>query len=135
VADPPPDFLARVAAFSDLSTRDLNELAASMRQRTYQAGRAIVTEGETGVGFFVVSDGTASVSVDGTEVGTLGPGDFFGEIALLTDRKRMATVTAVSELTCWGMPAWTFKPFVAAHPKVAAKLREKIESIVAERPS
>jgi CRP-like cAMP-binding protein len=132
MSDSLSEFLARVAVFSDLNTRELNELAASMKQNRYEPGRAVVTEGESGVGFFVVAEGTASVSVDGREVGTLGPGDCFGEIALLTERKRMATVTAQSELTCWGMPAWTFRPFVAAHPKVASRLREQIETTLGE---
>ena len=127
MADSLPELLAGLDIFSELNKRGLNELTASMKQLRYQPGHAMVTEGDSGVGFFVISEGTASVSVEGAEVTTLGPGDYFGEIALLTGGKRTATVTPLSELTCWGIPAWTFRPFVAAHPELASRLRERVE--------
>jgi CRP-like cAMP-binding protein len=124
------ELLGRVDLLSDLNARELQELAGSMKRRRYEAGRAVVTEGDEGVGFFVVEDGTASVTVDNSEVATLGPGDCFGEIALVDESKRTATVTAQSVLTCWGVPGWTFRPFVAAHPKLASRIREHMERLV-----
>jgi CRP-like cAMP-binding protein len=130
--DPARELLGRVDLFSDLNARELQEFAGSLKQRRYEAGRAVVTEGESGVGFFVVAEGSASVSIEGEEVAMLGPGDCFGEIALLEESKRTATVTARSDLTCWGVPSWTFRPFVAAHPKLASRLRAQMDRLVGE---
>jgi CRP/FNR family transcriptional regulator len=74
--------------------------------------------------FFVVESGEASVEVHGEQVGTLGPGSAFGEIALIDRRPRTASVTAVTELVTFGLPVFVFRPFVEARPNVAWKLLE-----------
>ena len=100
--------------------RALESFSRTLNQRTFRAGQVALGEGESGVGFFIVLDGTASVSIGGEEVRKLGPGDWFGEIALLTaDSVRTATVTAETEVTCVGLTEWEFKPFLAEHPDVA----------------
>jgi CRP-like cAMP-binding protein len=76
------------------------------------------------VGFFFVESGTASVTQDGQRRATLGPGDHFGEIALLAGADRTATVSAETDLVCWGMPAWNFRPMVREQPTVTVKLLE-----------
>jgi CRP-like cAMP-binding protein len=93
----------------------------------------VLVEGMTGVGFFIVLDGSATVSVDGREVGRLGPGDWFGEIALLsTDSVRTATVTAETDLKCVGLTAWEFRPFLAEHPDVAWQVIETMARRIAD---
>ena len=74
--------------------------------------------------FFVVASGEASVEVHGDEVGKLGAGDAFGEVALIDRRPRTATVIAQSDLVCYGLPVFVFRPFVESRPAVAWKLLE-----------
>ena len=122
--DEPYEFLRSVQLFSDVSDKDLQTIAVSMRRRAFEAGERIVAEGEGGVGFFFVESGTASVTQDGQRRATLGPGDHFGEIALLAGADRTATVSAETDLVCWGMPAWNFRPMVREQPTVTVKLLE-----------
>jgi CRP-like cAMP-binding protein len=129
----PIELLGRVELLSELDQRQLKELAGSMRNRRYAPAQDVVVEGEGGVGFFVIEEGTAAVTIDGTEVRTLGPGDSFGEIALVADTKRTATVTARTDLTCWGLSSWAFRPIVAANPALASRLQRQNERLLAER--
>ena len=85
--------------FSGLEQRDLNRIADSFKQRDYAAGDTIASEGSGGAGFFVIGDGTAKVTVHGEDRATLGPGDYFGEIALIDEGARTATVTAETDMT------------------------------------
>ena len=114
--------LRRVPLFSDLDDKEREEIAGSMKRRTFQAGQEIAVEGESGVGFFVIEDGQAKVSVHGDEVRRLGPGDYFGEIALIAQSARTATVTADSELRTYAMTFWDFRPLVEDTPGIAWKL-------------
>jgi CRP/FNR family transcriptional regulator, cyclic AMP receptor protein len=122
VAQGPVDLLQRVPLFEDLDRRELDRVAATMKQRTFRAGDTVTTEGRGGVGFFVIEDGEANVSVGGENRRTLGPGDYFGEVALLTDSPRTATITAETDLRCYGMTSWDFKPLVETHSTIAWKL-------------
>jgi len=131
MAGPATDLLARVELFSELKPRELRQIAGSMKEHTYRAGRHVVTEGEAGIGFFVIESGTASVSVVGGEVRTLGPGDYFGEIALVADTPRTATVTAETELSCWALTTWAFRPIVKSNPSIAWKLLQKMGRLLA----
>ena len=116
------ELLKQVPLFSDLDDRDREEIAGSMKQRTFSAGQQIAVEGESGVGFFVIQDGAATVTVHGDEVRRLGPGDYFGEIALIAQSARTATVTADSELRTYAMTFWDFRPLVEDTPGIAWKL-------------
>jgi len=116
------ELLKRVPLFSDLEGKELQQIASSMKPRTFSAGQEIAVEGESGVGFFVIEDGQAKVTVHGNEVRTLGPGDYFGEVALITHGARTATVTADTELKTYGMTFWDFRPLVEDTPGVAWKL-------------
>ncbi len=118
------ELLRRVPLFSDLSSRDLEGIARTMRQRTFRAGDTIAAEGASGVGFFVIEDGEAVVSVGGEEVGRLGRGDYFGEVALIAETDRTATVKAETELRCYGLTAWEFRPLVEGNASIAWKLLE-----------
>ena len=88
----PTELVQGVPLFSGLDRRELQGVASSMKERTFNAGQVIATEGQTGIGFFVIAEGTAKVSQGDEERGTLGPGDYFGEIALIDDGLRTAWV-------------------------------------------
>jgi CRP/FNR family transcriptional regulator, cyclic AMP receptor protein len=122
VAQEAVDLLQRVPIFEGLERRELERIAGSMKQRTFRAGDTVTTEGQGGVGFFVIQDGEARVTIAGDERRRLGPGDYFGEIALLTDRPRTATIMAETDLRCYGMTSWDFKPLVETHGSIAWKL-------------
>jgi CRP-like cAMP-binding protein len=116
------ELLERVPLFADLDRAELQQIANSMKQRTFSAGQEIAVEGQSGVGFFVIEDGQAKVTVHGDEVRRLGPGDYFGEVALITQGARTATVTADTDLRTYGMTFWDFRPLVEDTPSIAWKL-------------
>jgi CRP/FNR family transcriptional regulator, cyclic AMP receptor protein len=118
----PAELVQGVPLFADLDRRELQGVASSMKERTFNAGQAIATEGQTGIGFFVIAEGTAKVSQGGEERATLGPGDYFGEIALIDDGLRTASVTADSELKAYGLTSWEFRPLVESNASIAWKL-------------
>lgn len=112
--------LARVPIFSKLDPKVLQRLAGNLKQRTFDAGHEITSEGKDGgVGFFVIQAGQAVVTRGGETVRTLGPGEHFGEMALIDGGSRSATVKAETELQCVGMTAWEFRPFVEANSDVS----------------
>jgi CRP-like cAMP-binding protein len=122
VASDRMELLRRVPLFADLDRRELNEIGSSLRERTFSQGEDVLVEGHAGVGFFVIIEGEATVTVRGEQRAELGPGDYFGEIALLTGRERTATVTADSDLTCLALTSWEFRPIVEQNGTVAWKL-------------
>jgi CRP-like cAMP-binding protein len=125
------DDLKRVPLFAELDGKQLKKLAARFRERTVGPGTRVTTEGEmSGVGFFVVGDGEAAVSVGGNEVKTLGPGDHFGELALVSERERTATVTATTELRLLEIPFWDFRDFAHANPDVTWRLLQHVVALL-----
>ena len=124
MADTPVDLLQRVPLFADFERGELERLARSFKERTFDAGSTVAGEGKTGAGFFVIESGEASVSVRGDERAKLGPGDYFGEIALIDDGARSATITADSDLHCYGLTSWEFRPLVESNASIAWKLLE-----------
>jgi CRP-like cAMP-binding protein len=111
--------LKQVPLFSDLDNRELDQVASSMKRRQFSAGQEIAREGESGVGFFVIEEGRAKVTIHGEEVGELGGGDHFGEIALIAETPRAATITAETDLRCYGMTSWDFRKLVERNGEVA----------------
>ena len=122
----PVELLQRVPLFEDFDRGDLDRLSHSFKQRIFDAGSTVADEGRAGAGFFVIESGEASVSVRGAERAKLGPGDYFGEIALIDDGARSATVTADSELRCYGLTSWEFRPLVEGNAAIAWKLLETL---------
>ena len=122
MAEGAADLLKRVPIFSDLDKKELERIATSMKQRTFNAGDTVTSEGQTGVGFFVIEAGQAVVTVGGDERRKLGPGDYFGEVALLNESARTATITAETDLRCYGLTSWEFRPLVETHGSIAWKL-------------
>jgi CRP-like cAMP-binding protein len=128
--------LARVPLFSKLDPKALERLARGMKETTFDAGHQITSEGEgPGVGFYVIEEGSATVTVGGETVDSLGPGESFGEMALIDGGPRSATVTADSELRCVGMSAWEFRPFFNANPEVAWPMLEALVARIREAES
>jgi CRP/FNR family cyclic AMP-dependent transcriptional regulator len=115
----PADALRNVALFSGIEGKELNRIANQMKERVFKEGSTVVSEGETGAGFFVIAEGNATVSVGGNTRATLGPGDHFGEIALVDEGVRSASIIAATDLRCYGLTPWEFRPFIEEHPKVA----------------
>ncbi len=122
MAKAPVDLIKSVPLFSDLDNRELKEVAESMKERTFAAGETVTQEGTGGAGFFVVEEGSATVSVGGQDVRTIGAGDYFGEIGLIADIDRTATITADTDLHCYGMTFWDFRPLVESNASIAWKL-------------
>jgi len=116
------DQLKEIDLFSGLDRRDLQSLANSFKEVKFSAGEEIVGEDKGGVGFFIIEDGVASVSVRGDERAQLKAGDHFGEIALIDEGARTATVTAATDVHCYGLTSWAFRPLVEHNPSIAWKL-------------
>jgi len=115
----PIELLRQVPLFQSLDKKHLEQLSRSFRDRTFSAGSTVTTEGEHGVGFFVIESGQATVSVAGESRRSLGAGDYFGEMALIDDSPRSATIVADTSLRCWGLTAWEFRPLVESNAAIA----------------
>ena len=125
------DLLAGVPLLSGLDRKHLERLTKDFSARTFPAGSVVVREGDDhGIGFFVVAEGQGVVTVGGKKVGEVGPGSYFGEVALLTDRMRTATVTATTDLHCLVMTLWDFRAFVRGDAEVAWKLLEHLSRLL-----
>jgi CRP/FNR family transcriptional regulator, cyclic AMP receptor protein len=131
----PQEVLAKVPLFSMLSKRQLNNLARNAHERTFPAGAVLTDEQEVGVTFGVIEEGRADVSVHGQHARTLGPGDYFGEMALIDHSYRSAKITAETELRCLLFTAWVFRPFALEHPETAWALLEMMVQRVREAES
>ena len=118
--------LKNVPLFAELDDRELERLATQFKERSFPAGASVVSEGASGAAFFVIGDGQATVIVHGEERARLEAGDHFGEIALLDEGVRSATVVAETDLRCYGLTPWEFRPFVEEHPQVAWKLLQAL---------
>jgi CRP-like cAMP-binding protein len=129
------DALQKVPFLSHVPRKQLDGLAQTMSEREIPAGKDVVTQGSGGVAFFLILEGTATVIVDGEERRQLGPGDHFGEIALIVpDVARTSTVRADTDLRTAALTAWNFKPFVMQNPDVAWSLLETLAKRFAATP-
>jgi CRP-like cAMP-binding protein len=113
------DTLRRVPLLADLDQPELELLAERMVERTFRAGEHATVEGEPGDGFYVVESGEAEITVQGESRGTITAGDVFGEIALLTGSGRAATITATTDLHCFGLAPLDFRNVVEGSPSIA----------------
>jgi voltage-gated potassium channel len=121
------DTLADVPLFSALTPEQLELVAGWLDSRAAGPGERICGEGATGYSFFVLLSGSAAVTQDAKELRRLGPGDFFGELALFGDGRRSATVTAVEPSTLLVLFGTEFRRLEAELPEVAAHIRDEIE--------
>ncbi len=116
------DLLAHVSMFERLDGRAIKSLARLLKTQEYPAGRNIVAEGQLGLGLYIVLEGTCEVLRAGRLLQTLGPGDFFGETALLDDLPRTADVKATTPTVCATLAKWEFLGELEAHPEMALPL-------------
>ena len=124
---PEPDRLRTIPLFADLGPEDLDRVASWLEIREESEGRRLTPEGASGYEFFVIEDGTADVHHGGAKVGSLGPGDFFGEMAMMGDGRRVADVVATSPITLFEMFGTHFRELEMTLPEVAARIRAKLE--------
>lgn len=118
--------LQRVALFADLDRRHTEQIARLLKERPFAKGETIIMEGSGGAAFFLIDSGEATVSSKGVQVGTLGPGDYFGEIALIDGGPRLATVTAATDMVCFGLTFWEFRPLVEANGAIGWRLMQAL---------
>ncbi len=128
----PIEALQRVPLFSDLNKRELQDVARLFKERRFASGETVIKEGSGGAAFFVIESGEARVSVGGKERSTLKSGDFFGEIALIDQGTRMATIVAASDLVCFGVTYWDFRPLVESNGVIGWKLLERMARMLRE---
>jgi len=124
---PEPDRLRSIPLFADLRPEDLDRVASWLEIREESEGRRLTPEGASGYEFFVIEDGTADVNHEGAKVGSLGPGDFFGEMAMMGDGRRVADVVATSPITLFEMFGTHFRELEMTLPEVAARIRATLE--------
>ena len=122
----PVKVLQRVPLFADLNKREVQQIARLFKARRFAQGQTVVQEGSGGAAFFVIESGEATVFIGGRKNTTLKPGDYFGEIALIDEGTRMATITATSELICYGLTYWDFRPVVEANGVIGWKLLQQM---------
>jgi CRP-like cAMP-binding protein len=126
------DDLKRVPLFSGLNERQLKRLSRDFQEREFEPGTTPVRQGHmSGIGFFVISEGEATISVDGAEVARLGQGDYFGELGLISERPRTATVTAETPLKCLELASWDFRRFIDENPDASWTLLQHLVDLVA----
>ncbi len=122
------DTLAHVELFSSLDKKELQTLAKSSQERTYSAGTTLFSQGDSGSGLYILKSGKVSITQKSgaqgaeKEINTVGAGETLGEMALLDDQPRSATVTAVEDVTALLLPVWEFRGVLKAHPDIALKL-------------
>ncbi len=120
------DLLKTVPLFASCSKRELTLLGRIVEEKEYSAGEVICREGESGLGLFIVTEGETEVEVGGRKRRQLGPGAFFGEIALLDGGPRSATVTATSPVRILMVPAWSFNAALKSQPELAIKMLKEV---------
>lgn len=118
--------LDSVPLLAGLHDRVRRRLAETGKRRTYAAEEAIVTEGSTGSAFYIVLSGRARVERGGEVIGQVSSGDFFGELALIEEHARSASVIATEETDCLLFPAWEFTALLEEHPELAMPIMKAL---------
>jgi CRP-like cAMP-binding protein len=116
----------RVKLFADLDRRQAEQIGRLLKLRPFSKGETVIMEGSGGAAFFLIDSGEATVSSKGVQLATLGPGDYFGEIALIDGGPRSATVTAATDLVCYGLTFWEFRPLIERNSAIAWKLLQAL---------
>jgi pyruvate,water dikinase len=130
IAGDPVEALQRVQLFAELDRREVEQIARLFKERRFSEGETVVMEGSGGAAFFLIDSGEAAVSVHGAERATLQQGDYFGEIALIDEGPRSATITASTELVCYGLTFWEFRPLVQGNGAIGWKLLQSMAKML-----
>jgi CRP-like cAMP-binding protein len=126
MAGAPVEILRRVPLFADLADDELEQISLLFKERHFSEGETVVKEGSDGAAFFVIESGEASVSVAGSRRENLKGGDHFGEIALIDEGVRSATITALGDLVCYGLTLWEFRPLVVQNGAIGWTLLQSL---------
>jgi CRP-like cAMP-binding protein len=121
-----PDHLKTIPLFSSLSDKALNTVSVFATETSVSAGKRLVHEGDYSYDLIVIESGTADVLKGGEVIGTLGPGDVFGEMGMLTGGKRTADVVATSSMRLITLSKWDLK-------RISGEITDQLQAIVAER--
>jgi CRP-like cAMP-binding protein len=127
--------LGSVPLFSSLSKSQLRTMATTAKERTYRDGDTIVKQGDKGIGFYLILSGQARVERAGTSVASLGPGQYFGEMALLDEQPRTADVRATGAVRCLVLSPWEFWAAVGNEPEVLRTLLKETVRRIRSSPS
>ena len=122
----PTDLLEHTRLFGGLDREELEQIGAVFKERRFAAGETVVKEGSGGASFYVIESGEAAVTINGEPRGMLRTGDHFGEIALIDEGVRTATITATSDLVCHGLTLWEFRPLVQENGTIGWKLLQTL---------
>ena len=120
------DVVQEIPLFAGLSPEQVEEVARLFKERRFAAGDTVIREGSGGAAFFLIDRGEATVSVRGEECAWLRPGDSFGELAMIDEGARSATITATTDLVCWGLTYWDFRPLVESNGAIAWNLLQTL---------
>ena len=126
VSGAPVDVLRHTRLFGDLEKHEVEKIAVLFKERRFPEGETVIKEGSGGAAFYVIESGEATVTIGGEERGTLKAGDYFGEVALIDEGARMATITASTELVCYGLTLWEFRPLVQENGAIGWKLMQTL---------
>jgi CRP/FNR family transcriptional regulator, cyclic AMP receptor protein len=118
--------LAKVPIFSECTKRELTIIGRAAKEVSHREGTVVAREGERGVGLFLILEGQCKVTIGGKTKAKLGPGDFFGEVALLDGGPRTATVTTLTAVRLVGITGWVFRGLLMEHPTIALKTLEAV---------
>ncbi|HEY6782235.1 MAG TPA: PEP/pyruvate-binding domain-containing protein [Candidatus Dormibacteraeota bacterium] len=118
--------LQRVELFAGMDRRQAEQIRRLLKERRFAKGETVIMEGSGGAAFFIIDSGQTMVSSKGVELATLGPGDYFGEVALIDGGPRSATVTATTDLICHGLTFWEFRPLVERNGAIGWKLLQAL---------
>jgi pyruvate,water dikinase len=130
VTSDPVEALQRVPLFTELDRTEVEQIARLFKVRRFSQGETVIREGSGGAAFFLIDSGEAKVSIRGAERATLQRGDYFGEIALIDEGQRLATITASSDLVCYGLTFWEFRPLVLANGAIGWKLLQSMAKML-----
>ena len=122
--------LQHVPLFADLNKSEVQKIARLFKERRFSKGETVVKEGSGGAAFFLIESGEATVFIGGRDRTTLKPGDYFGEIALIDEGARMATILASSELVCCELTYGDFRPLVEKNGVVGWKLLQRMATLL-----
>jgi CRP/FNR family transcriptional regulator, cyclic AMP receptor protein len=118
------EFLARVPIFAHCTADEIKAISGAAQEGYFQPGQIIVTQGTPGQAFYLILSGRVEILRDGVSLGAFGPGDFFGEMSLLDQAPRSATIRSLDHTSCLMLSSWDFKTLLETHPSIAIKLLE-----------
>jgi pyruvate,water dikinase len=122
----PVELLQQTRLFGSLERKELEQIGVVFKERRFAAGETVIQQGSGGASFYVIESGEAAVTIDGEQRRVMGPGDHFGEIALIDESARTATITAVTALVCYGLTLWEFRPLVEQNGAIGWKIMQTL---------